>query len=396
MLRVVADANIPGIAEAARALPGVGEVVILPSRELNAAAVREADLLFVRSTVKCGAGLLGDSRVRFVATATIGTDHLDLPWLHDRGIAVASAPGSNASAVSHWLVSALLRVGATDPGRAALTRGGGPVLRGLVAGVVGVGNVGRLVAPLLEALGAEVWLCDPPRSRAEPDFPHRDLDELCAGCDVLTLHVPLLRDGPDRTVRLLGADRLRRLRPGSVVVNASRGEVVDGDALRAELEAGRLHGVLDVFPGEPSPDPGLVRAARLATPHIAGHSLEGKVNGTVMVYRAAAAQLGAAPEWTPGEELLPRHPLMGQVIDVPSDELQADELLAELLRGGHDIGEDDAALRRIVELLASERGAAFLRYREGYPIRRELRGVDLSVRGAADSRLAAVLRALRY
>jgi erythronate-4-phosphate dehydrogenase len=389
MLRVVADSNIPGIAAAAAALSPRTEVRTLPPAEITAAAVREADLLFVRSTVRCGEALLGGSRVRFLATATIGTDHLDLPWLAGRGITAASAPGSNADSVVQWVAAALAR-----PGRARPPR---PLdLSGARAGVVGVGNVGGRVARLLRALGAEVRCCDPPRQRAgHKDWPYHTLDELCAWSDLLTLHVPLNREGEDRTVGLLDARRLGMLRPGAVLINAARGEVLDGAAAR---HFGGAQGalLLDVFPGEPSPDPALVEAAAIATPHIAGHSLEGKVNGTVMVYRAACAFLGVPATWTPGPDLLPPNPMDGQTIDIGIGVDRAGPRQAAVqavLDRCYDISADDRALRRIVALPAAERGAAFQRYRQSYPVRRELTGARLTL-APHDEGLARVLRAL--
>lgn len=377
-MKVVADSNIPGLAEAARTF-GAVEFDGCPAAEIDAARVRDAELLFVRSTVRCGPALLAGSRVRFLATATIGTDHLDLPWLAARGIEVASAPGSNADSVVQWLGAALLELDIP--------------LQGRPAGVVGVGNVGGRVARLLEAMGAEVLRCDPPRQRAGLDpFAYHELDDLCRRCELLTLHVPLTHAGADRTVSLIDERRLRLLPARAVLVNAARGEVVDGGALLATRRGGHLGAAaLDVFPGEPAPDPGLVAALDLATPHIAGHSLEGKINGTRMVYAAACRFLGVVPSWRPGPELLPPNPTDGRRPDRDSSGRSDEEMLAQLL--GYDIRADDRALRRMVALPTAERGAAFRRYRENYPVRRELTGARLFLPGPRP-RLQAMLAAL--
>src|SRR5438094_2654308 len=213
-LRIVADRNI---AFAAEAFAPLGDVVTLPSAELTREAVRDADLLLVRSTVKVGAPLLDGSRVRFVATATIGIDHLDIAWLDGRGIAWASAPGSNADSVLEWWAAALLTVAERR----------GVELGGLRVGVVGAGAVGGRVERFCRALGIAPLICDPPRAAREGGAGFVSLDELLRAADVVTLHVPLAPD----TRRLLDERRLAALKPGAWLVNASRGGVVDGAAL---------------------------------------------------------------------------------------------------------------------------------------------------------------------
>jgi erythronate-4-phosphate dehydrogenase len=304
-MKIVADRNIPFVEEA---FASFGEVQVLPGSAITADAVRDAKMLLCRSTIRVGAPLLEGSRVRFVATATIGTDHLDLAWLAQRGITWASAPGSNADSVVQWFAAALLELG-LDLGRTRI-------------GVIGAGNVGRRIARLA-ALLAEVsaaappLICDPPRARAEgpggspflaPPGEGRGgfvpLEELLAGSDLVTLHVPLERSGPDATLGLVDAARLGLMREGAVLVNASRGEVIDEPAVVAAR--GRLGAlVLDVFAGEPRPSPDLIAACTLATPHIAGHSLDGKINGTRMIYAAACRFLGIEPTWQPAPPIRP-------------------------------------------------------------------------------------------
>jgi erythronate-4-phosphate dehydrogenase len=358
-MRIVADRNIAFVAEA---FAGLGEVVALPAAALTPAAVRDADLLLVRSTVRVGAPLLDDSRVRFVATATIGIDHLDVPWLEARGITWAAAPGSNADSVVQWFAAAMACV---------------PDLERRQLGIVGVGNVGGRIERLWRALDvAPPLLCDPPRARraavagvseaGDPTVvsdqrrengPFVGLDELLARADLVTLHVPLVQGGEDATGHLLDA---RRLRPGAWLVNSSRGEVLDS----ATVFAVDNPLLLDVFAGEPAPDARLVARARLATPHIAGHSLDGKANGTKMIYDAACAFLGAAPIWTPAL------PPVGPAVIARRDDGVAAAL--EAVAAGYQPGADHDALARMVA--APDGGAAFRRYREQYPVRRELDG----------------------
>jgi erythronate-4-phosphate dehydrogenase len=356
-MRIVADANIPYVRDAFGRL---GEVVTLPSGELNAAAVREADLLLVRSTVKVGPALLEGSRVRFVATATIGVDHLDAAWLDGAGIRWASAPGSNADSVVQWFCAAMARV---------------PDVAGRRLGIVGVGNVGGRIERLWRALDvAPPLLCDPPRARREGGAAAAavgaggaraafvSLDEILARCDLVTLHVPLTRTGEDATFHLVDA---RRLRQDAVLVNACRGEVLDS----ASLFAVENRVLLDVFEGEPSPDPELVARAEVATPHVAGHSLDGKANGTKMIYDAACAFVGVTPVWTPRDSLPPAPPTV--TVRARVDGVAA---VLEAVAADYDLATDDAALRTIIAGPADGRGRAFRKYRENYPERRELDG----------------------
>jgi erythronate-4-phosphate dehydrogenase len=343
MLRIVADANIPYLHDAFGAL---GEVVTMPARELVASNVREADLLLVRSTVRVDAALLAQSRVRFVATATIGIDHLDTAFLDGAGIRWASAPGSNADSVVQWFAAALLSTAARLPDVASRQ-----------LGIVGVGNVGSRIERLFRALDVKPpLLCDPPRARREGAAGFVSLDEVFERCDLVTLHVPLTRSGEDATFHLVDA---RRLRKDAVLINACRGEVLDSASALAV--ANPL--LLDVFEGEPAPDPRLVARAAIATPHIAGHSLDGKANGTKMIYDAACAFLGVAPTWTPRQSLPP--PPGPIVVDRRDDGVAA---ALQAVAAGYDIAADDAAMRAFTD------GAAFRKYRENYPVRRELDG----------------------
>jgi erythronate-4-phosphate dehydrogenase len=207
----------------------------------------------------------------------------------------------------------------------------------------------------------------------------------------VTLHVPLTVDGPDATLHLLDRARVARLRTGAVVLNCSRGAVADGAALAEARLDGRIRGLaLDVFEGEPEPPPSVVEATDLATPHIAGHSIDGKAAGTLAVYRAACAHLGVAPKWTPRREL-PAPPVKVMALDTRTLTDEAAALLA--LRRFYRIEDDDAAMRRIARLPSGERGPAFRRYREGYPARREPVDLRLELRPPRP-RAAALLECL--
>ncbi len=346
---ILADENIPF---AAQVLAHLGEVRTLPGRSLNAAAVREAELLLVRSVTQVNRALLEGSHVRFVATATIGTDHIDHDYLRARGIAFASAPGSNAQSVAEYVAAALLTLEARG-----LLR-----LSASTLGIVGVGNVGSRVQRAARTLGMQTLLNDPPRARTEGPADFVPLPELCDRAGVITFHVPLERGGADPTWHMLDARLIARLRPGTVVINSSRGGVHDTAALKEARRNGQLKGlVLDVFEGEPAIDAELALSADLASPHIAGYSYDGKVAGTRMIYEAACRFLGATPCWP--QELPP-----------PEDLLITAEraTLAQVVHRAYDIEADDGRLRAALAHASPEgRAQGFDRLRREYPRRRE-------------------------
>ena len=277
-MKIVCDDKIPflrGVFEP------YAEVVYLPGAAICAADVRDADALVVRTRTRCGRALLEGSTVRVIASATIGYDHIDTAWCEEHGIEWANAPGCNSGSVAQYVGSAL----------GVLAERFGLDLSGLTLGIVGVGHVGSKVARLAERLGMRVLLNDPPRAAAEGPDGFVSLDELIAGADIITLHVPL-----DSSTRyLFDAARIGSLRPDQILINTSRGEVVCGDALKAALKGGRLKAaVLDVWEDEPNIDPELAQLAEIATPHIAGYSTDGKAAGTTAAVRVVARSLGIA------------------------------------------------------------------------------------------------------
>ena len=352
-MRIVADENMPLV----EVLFGpLGEVVRLPGRSLTREDVREADVLLVRSVTRVTAELLAGSRVRFVGTATIGMDHIDLPAMAALGVTVASAPGCNARAVAEYVLSCLALL--------AREQGWQPAER--TVGVVGLGNVGRQVVDLLRAAGFQVAGCDPfIGADAFPGLRFLSLDEMIGCCDILLLHTPLTRSGPAPTFHLLDAARLARLHGGQILLNAGRGEVVDNAALRARLQQDDSPVVvLDVWEGEPQVMPALLEQVRLGSPHVAGYSQEGKWRGTAMVYEAWCRFAGvpAGAGWSgPGLPPGPRLPCP------QTDSLI--EAVAELTASVCDVTRDDAALR--ASLSEADPAGAFDRLRRTYPPRFE-------------------------
>jgi erythronate-4-phosphate dehydrogenase len=357
---------------ATEAFGPLGRVVALPGTAIDRAAVVDADALVVRTVTRVDAALVAGTRLRFVGTATAGIDHVDVDALAAAGIRFASAAGCNAHAVVDYVVTALhLLALERDPSLLA-----GP------CAIVGFGFVGRALALRLRALGTEVRVCDPPlarriaEGRLDPDDrwdrlaidePLLSLPDAVRGARILTTHVPLVTSGPDATVGLVGRSALELLAPHAVVVHTSRGSVVDEAALGAWLDRTGGRAVIDVWTGEPEIDPHLALhpRVRLATPHIAGYSLEGKVAATAMIARALAEHLDAPSPWTGSTALGPLHEIV-----VPPGASAFSRTVA-CLRELDPIERDDAALR-IVAAADAPRGAAFEALRRHYAWRRAL------------------------
>lgn len=375
-MRILADENIP-LVEAF--FGSFGEIRRQPGRAFSADALAEADVLLVRSVTRVNADLLAGSPVRFVGTCTIGTDHLDQDYLAAADIAWASAPGCNARGVVDYVLGSLL----------ALAEVAGCRLDERCYGVVGAGQVGSRLVEVLRGLGCRVLVCDPPRQEREGgDFV--SLDEVLEHCDAISLHTPLSADGRWPTRHLLDAERLARLRPGAWLINASRGAVVDNAALHALLmRRPDVEAVLDVWEGEPLVDVALAEHCRIATPHIAGYSLEGKARGTAQIYRAFCAHLGLQPELEL-DSLLPEAWLPQLTLHADAD---PDWAVAALCRAVYEPRRDDADFRRSLRGGEPERRAEFDRLRKAYPPRREIPGLKVELRGQAPE-LAARIRAL--
>ncbi|MBF7054552.1 4-phosphoerythronate dehydrogenase PdxB [Halomonas sp. KAO] len=382
-MKILVDANVPA---AETCLAALGEVVRLPGREIDAASLRDIDALVVRSITRVDEVLLAEaSRLRFVGTCTIGTDHVDTRLLAERGITFASAPGCNAEAVVDYVLISLLTLAERQGWRLAERR----------VGVVGAGNVGGRLLARLSAMGVDCLACDPPRVEAEYAGRGDAEDEASAGfvsldtlideCDVLCLHTPLVRQGPHATHHLLDAERIAALAPGSLLLNAGRGDCVDGQALRARLSGeGDINAILDVFENEPGIDASLADLAEIATPHIAGYSLDGKLRGTHQVTRALCRAFGLPCRVTL-EELLPTPPLRSLAL---GEGLEKEEALSLAMRAVYDPRRDHDSLRRASRRQGMARG--FDACRANYPLRREFATLEVAL-AEEDRHLATLL-----
>ena len=371
-MKIVADPNIPFVHEAFTAL---GHVELMPGRQIDAAVVRNADVLLVRSVTPINAALLDGSTVKFVATATIGTDHVDERYLATRGIGFACAAGSNANSVVEYVVAGMLELAHRQRFR----------LREKTIGVIGVGNVGSRVVRFAEALGMRVLQNDPPRERAEGGAQFVSFDRVLAEADIITLHVPLMREGPDATFHLFDKDRLAALelrRP--VLINTCRGAVIDNKALLKAIDGERIGGVvLDVWENEPNILPDLLDVVDIGTPHIAGYSFDGKVNGTLMIYRAACNFFGIEPTWQPN---IPPPPVPQYEV-VFETTVNDEDVLRHPIQRVYNIMSDDSALRKNI--------LAFDGLRADYPVRREFFNTEIVLHAATES-LRAKFAALGF
>ncbi len=331
MMKILADENMPYVQQL---FGDLGTIEAVNGRTLTPQQVKDADVLLVRSVTKVDQALLSlNSKLKFVGSATIGTDHIDQAYLASQGIPFTNAPGCNATAVGEFAFIAMLE----------LARRFNTGLKGKVVGIVGAGNTGSAVAKCLEAYGVEVLLNDP---LIEADDPREfvSLDELTRRADVISLHVPLTRDGEHKTWYLFDEQRLQGLKSNVWLLNCCRGEVIDNRALikvkglRPDIKL-----VLDVWEGEPDPMLELVPLVEIATPHIAGYSLEGKARGTYMLYQKLTAVLGIDADKSMST-LLPG--LWSQ--QVSFDELVSEKALLQLSRFVYDLRDDDELFRKIM------------------------------------------------
>jgi len=351
-MKIIADENIPCVQQAFASL---GEVSLLPGRDMQAEQVRDADILLVRSVTRVDAALLEGSSVRFVGSATIGFDHVDRDYLQQQGIGFATAPGSNATSAAEYVVSALMVLSARQ----------GFELAGKTVGIIGCGNVGSRVRQKLSALGMQCRANDPPLQAGGDHDDFVSLDEVLQA-DIVTVHVPLTKTSRYPTFHLVNETFLERLKPGAIFINTSRGAVADNRALEALLASrDDLSVVLDVWEDEPSISASLLRQVDLGTPHIAGYSYDGKLRGTEMIYRAASEYFAQPVVWHAADELPPV-----ATIDMRSRET-GNALVSAMVLGAYDVRQDDARLRATLALSAAERTSAFDRLRKDYPVRRE-------------------------
>jgi erythronate-4-phosphate dehydrogenase len=380
IMKIIADANIPFVKEC---FSSIGEVSVFAGRHITRDIVANADCLLVRSVTKVDSDLLAGSKVQFVGTATIGFDHIDIEYLEGNHIGFASAPGSNANSAAEYVVAGLLEIGRRYKIK----------LEGKSIGIVGVGNVGSRIASKSKAMGMKVLLNDPPLQRASGDAKYLPLEELFDS-DFITLHTPLTLEGIDKTFHLADEKFFKSLKAGCVFINASRGEVADGEALKASIQSGHLETtVLDVWGNEPDIDLELLEMVDVGTPHIAGYSLDGKIAGMIMIYKAVCKYFGLRAKYSI-EDFLPKPSVPRLKIDPNNG---SDE---DVLRGAvekiYKISEDDTKLRQILNMPAESRWRYFDDLRKNYPVRREFQNTRIEFTAESTGNLGKKLKGIGF
>jgi len=369
-LNIVADAHIWQAGSAFSALPGIQiNLTLLEHGQIDRAALKSADILLTRSSTRVDANLLAGTPVRFAATATIGDDHYDKAWLDANGICYANAAGSSTGSVVEYMLAALL----------ALHSKGQIAIPETTIGIIGAGRIGGSLAAICRAIGMQVLINDPPRQRVEGDAGFSSMTELLDRADLLSLHTPLTVEGIDRTRHLLDAKALAAFK-GRGIINAGRGGCLDNQALLNWLdgEVSRF-ALLDCWENEPAPMPALIAHPGLliATPHIAGHSIDGKAANTQYAYNALCAFLGITPEWDMHDHLpAPAAPLTINCNGEPWRNLQT--AVAAL----YDIAADSRVMKGWSDLSERNLAKSFADYRRHYPVRRAWRFVPLHLADA--------------
>jgi erythronate-4-phosphate dehydrogenase len=371
-MKIVIDDKIPYIKGA---LEPFGDIVYLSGPKTTPEVVKDADAIITRTRTICNEKLLAGSSVKFIATATIGYDHIDTEYCDKAGIAWTNAPGCNSKSVEQYIASTLF----------VLAERKGFQLKGKTIGVVGVGQVGSKVARVCKLFGMKVLLNDPPRERAEEPEKFCSLSEIRQKADIITLHVPLNLQGEDTTFHLANSSFFEALEQKPIVINSCRGEVLDTLSAKEALKSGQISGlVVDCWENEPNIDLELLELVDLATPHIAGYSKDGKANGTSMSIRAVSRFFGLGiDDWQAKQIELPKK----TIIELDGLNLSGEQILAKAVLATYDIRNDDAALRKNPEIFEKLRG--------DYPVRREYPVFTIQAKNT-DEEILGILKKLGF
>ena len=375
MYKFLIDENIPFALEAFSEL---GTVKLCSGRDINNISLKSTDILIIRSITKVNQELLRGTPVKFVGTTTIGSDHIDIQYLKKNNIGFANAPGCNADSVAEYVFAALLN-SATVAGFS---------LENKSIGIIGLGNIGSRVARIALGFGMSILINDPPlqRKTREPFFITYN-EALQA--DIITFHVPLNLTGADKTYHMLSESQLKKFDNGKIILNASRGSVVSNNDLKNFLNRQKNKVVLDVWENEPNIDLELLNLVQTGTAHIAGYSLEGKVNGTTMIFNSLCKFLNVKKEWKPGMPEIEK-----AVIKYPeADTLE--ESINLIISKIYKINSDDKKLREINRLNEEDRGKYFDQLRKKYSVRREFANYTIRINKKLQKEIR-ILKALRF
>ncbi|HEX7320553.1 MAG TPA: 4-phosphoerythronate dehydrogenase [bacterium] len=368
-MNIVADEQIAFVREV---FSRIGKVQTLPAGAITATAVRHADLLIIRSVTKVSDALLRGSRIRIIGTVTSGIDHVDAGALRGRRIKLIRAPGCNARAVAEYVLAGIIAVAEKK----------GFVLNGKTIGIIGVGHVGSLVARFCRAMGMKLMLNDPLLAARSGIKKHRfkPIAEILNNADIITLHVPLTTIGRYATRHMVNDEFFARLKKKAVLINTSRGAVIDENALIRAIRMSKISAlVLDVWEHEPGINRAVLDIADIGTQHIAGHSFLGRLRGTAMVYDQFYRVLGlkSSGGWSP-LSLAPASRL--QTVSVTWRENPEEEAIRKLVHKIYDPVSDGRKLRKYLKLPRSEQSRYFERLRDSYPLRPEFGEIRIACR----------------
>jgi erythronate-4-phosphate dehydrogenase len=375
MLRLIVDENI---AFADKAFGQFGKVKLMPGREITNSSLKDTDVLIVRSITNVDEELLKNTPVKFVGTATIGTDHIDLDYLKQNKITFADAKGCNAYSVAEYVVASLLNLAVKFEFS----------LKERSIGIVGVGNVGSKVAAFAEALGMKVLLNDPPLQRSGDERNFVGLADIL-NCDIISLHTPLNLDGIDKTFYLFNIDNLKKLKDGAILINTSRGAVINNLDLHNAIEKKKIKVLLDVWENEPDINIELLKKVLIGTPHIAGYSYEGKVNGTKIIYDSLCEFLGVEKNFSFDLS----SPLNSKLRLINSDKIEI--AMENLVSNIYSIKNDDIKMREMIMMDIDKRIKHFDLQRKKYPKRREFNNYTIEASRLSKS-IKETLKKLRF
>lgn len=371
-MKFIIDSKIPFINGV---LEPFGSVHYVPGNEISPEIIKDADVLIIRTRTQCNEHLLAGSSVKFIATATIGYDHIDTGFCKKAGITWVNAPGCNSVSVMQYIIAALFSMAARK----------GFQLAGKTIGIVGVGQVGSKVAKACSQLGMNVLLNDPPRERAGDAENFSSLRDIQEKADIITFHVPLSLTGDDYTFHLADKRFFESLQKQPVVINTSRGEIFDTSATISAIQNRLVSGVvIDCWENEPDPNPELLQLVDIATPHIAGYSKDGKANATQLCVQAVSRYFGLGIDnWQPEALTPPLNP----VIEFSGSCISEEDFVAHAVLATYDIDSDDKTFR--------ENPSRFENLRNNYPVRREFTAYKINPEQVTE-KTAGILLALGF
>ncbi len=349
-MKVVADTEIPFVKEA---FSEFGYVLTVPGREISKEMLEDVSILIIRSVTKVNKDLLEGTPVKFVGTTTSGIDHVDTEYLAENSIGFASAPGSNAQSVAEYVISSLLHIENEKKIN----------LDDMKLGIIGVGNVGTKVFKMAKALGIRCLMNDPPKKRLTGSEFYRPLDEVLEQSDIITIHVPLITEGQDKTLNMINNDFVSQLKDGVILINTSRGKIADEKIIGEMIH--KFNGlVFDVWANEPDINSDLLNLVDIGTPHIAGYSYNAKLNGVDTIFNAACAFFFKEGKWSK-ERILDK--MKRKSIDLNDDENK----IYKAVQSAYPIMNDYNNFIKILKMDEKKRGVYFDELRKKYYKRME-------------------------